>query len=40
MNENQNIKYIRFNKRKNIKIGFDSVNDIFGEQQKQKNYIY
>ena len=40
MEENDNIKYVRFNKRKNIKIGFDAVNDLFGAQLKQENYTY
>lgn len=40
MNENNNIKYVRFNKRKNTKCGFDALNDLFGLQIKQKNYIY
>ena len=45
MEENTNIKYIRFNKRKNIKRGFDgdpgsSGQHLFGLQQKQKNYTY
>lgn len=40
MEENDNIKYVRFNKRKNVKLGFDSQNNLFGLEQKQKNYIY
>lgn len=40
MEENINIKYIRFNKRKNIKKGWDGRNNLFGLQQKQKHYTY
>ena len=40
MQENPNIKYVRFNTRKNIKTGFDEINNLFGLQQKQKNYTY
>tara|TARA_B100000963_G_scaffold361988_1_gene401678 strand:+ start:1161 stop:1850 length:690 start_codon:yes stop_codon:yes gene_type:complete len=40
MEENNNIKYVRFNKRKNIKTGSDVINFLFGLQQKQKNYTY
>jgi hypothetical protein len=40
MEENDNIKYVRFNKRKNIKAGFDALNHLFGLQVKQKNYTY
>lgn len=40
MEENDNIKYVRFNKRKNIKTGFDELNNLFGLQVKQKNYTY
>ena len=40
MEENDNIKYIRFNKRKNIKEGFDALNNLFGLQVKQENYTY
>lgn len=38
--KNNNIKHVRFNRRKNIKGGFDSINDLFGLQVKQKNYTY
>jgi hypothetical protein len=38
--ENDNIKHIRFNKRKNIKTGADGINNLFGLEQKQKNYTY
>ena len=40
MDENTNIKYVRFNKRKNVKSGFDSANNLFGLQVNQKNYTY
>ena len=40
MDENTDIKYVRFNKRKNIKTGFDSLNHLFGLQVKQINYTY
>jgi len=38
--ENKNIKHIRFNKRNNIKKGFEKLNDLFGLQLYQKNYTY
>ena len=38
--KNDNIKHVRFNRRKNIKAGFDSINNLFGLQVKQKNYTY
>ena len=40
MEENPSIKYVRFNKRNNIKSGFDALNDLFGLQQEQTNYTY
>jgi len=40
MEENDSIKYVRFNKRKNIRTGFDAANDLFGLQVKQENYTY
>ena len=40
MEENPDIKYVRFNKRSNIKKEFDAFNDLFGFQQVQKNYTY
>jgi hypothetical protein len=40
MEENNNIKYVRFNRRINIKAGFDNLNDLFGKQVKQENYTY
>jgi hypothetical protein len=40
MEENDNIKHVRFNKRRNIKAGFDALNDLFGLQVKQINYTY
>ena len=30
MEENSNLKHVRFNKRKNIKAGFDSIMEILG----------
>ena len=39
-NNNNNIKHVRFNKRNNIKVGFDSINNLFGLQVKCKNYTY
>ena len=49
MEENTNLKHVRFNKRKNIRLNFDgepghgcqlSTCLLFGLQQKQKNYTY
>ena len=40
MEENNNIKHVRFNKRKNIKMMFDALNNLFGLQVKQANYTY
>lgn len=40
MKNNPEIKYIRFNKRENIKKGFDAINNLFGYQLKSKNYTY
>lgn len=40
MEENNKIKHVRFNTRKNIKVGFDGINDLFGLQIKQNNYNY
>jgi hypothetical protein len=40
MDENTDIKHVRFNKRRNIKAGFDGINNLFGLQVKQKNYTY
>jgi GTP:adenosylcobinamide-phosphate guanylyltransferase len=40
MDENPDIKHVRFNKRENIKKGFDALNNLFGLQLKQKNYTY
>ena len=40
MEENDNIKYVRFNKRKNIKTSWDALNNLFGLQVKQENYTY
>jgi len=39
MDENLNIKHVRFNKRENIKKGFDKLNNLFGLQLKKK-YTY
>lgn len=39
--ENPQLKHIRFNKRRNILAGFDSIkSEIFGLQRIQKNFIY
>ena len=40
MEENNNLKHVRFNKRKNYKRGTDALNDLFGLQIKQENYTY
>lgn len=40
MEENNNLKHVRFNKRKNIKVASDARNDLFGLQIKQENYTY
>ena len=40
MKSNQELKHVRFNKRLNIKHGFDGLNDIFGKQVKSTNYTY
>lgn len=40
MKENNNLKHIRFNKRSNIKINSDSINELFGKQVQSTNYIY
>jgi hypothetical protein len=40
MEENPKIKHVRFNKRKNIKLIFDSINDLFGHEVDCKNYTY
>ena len=40
MQTNTELKHVRFNKRANIKFGFDSINDLFGDQFKAKNYTY
>ena len=40
MEENDKIKYVRFNKRRNIKAGYDKLNNLFGLQVKQANYTY
>ena len=38
--EASHIKYVRFNKRQNIKVVSDAINNLFGLQDKQKNYTY
>ena len=40
MEENPKIKHVRFNKRKNVKLIFDSINDLFGHEVDCKNYTY
>jgi len=40
MENNPELKHIRFNKRANIKAVSDSINDLFGKQIKSKNYTY
>lgn len=40
MNKNNLLKHIRFNKRKNIKSGFDSINNIFNLIKINNNYSY
>lgn len=40
MDEKNEIKYVRFNKRKNIKLIFDSINDLFGKEINGKNNTY
>lgn len=40
MDKNMKIKYVRFNKRKNIKCASDARNDLFGLQEKGENYTY
>ena len=40
MEENPDLKHVRFNHRKNIKALFDSINDLFGKQILCKNFTY
>jgi hypothetical protein len=40
MESEPKIKHVRFNKRNNIKQGFDSLNHLFGEETKLTNYTY
>ena len=40
MTNNPELKHIRFNKRANIKVGSDAINDLFGKQLISLNYIY
>ncbi len=40
MEEAPHIKYVRFNKRKNIKAVFDALNDLFGKEISCTNYTY
>lgn len=40
MEINTELKHVRFNKRKNIKYGFDALNDLFGKETPSKNYVY
>eukprot|EP00746_Dinoflagellata_sp_MGD_P136246 gnl/MRDRNA2_/MRDRNA2_70215_c0_seq1.p1 gnl/MRDRNA2_/MRDRNA2_70215_c0~~gnl/MRDRNA2_/MRDRNA2_70215_c0_seq1.p1 ORF type:complete len:272 (+),score=42.64 gnl/MRDRNA2_/MRDRNA2_70215_c0_seq1:490-1305(+) len=34
------IKHVRFNRRANIKVGFDGLNDLFGQMLNAKHYTY
>ena len=40
MKNNPELKHIRFNKRANVKLASDALNDLFGKQVESKNYIY
>jgi len=40
MEINTQLKHIRFNKRRNVKTGFDALNDLFGKQYQSTNYVY
>lgn len=40
MDQNTLMKYVRFNKRDNIRKGFDAGNNLFGKQYLCKNYTY
>jgi hypothetical protein len=40
MDEQLEIKCLRFNKRRNIKVGWDRISNIFGQQIVCKNYTY
>lgn len=40
MEKNPKIKCVRFNKRENIKTGFDGINDLFGKEIECENYSY
>jgi len=40
MRENTELKHIRFNKRSNVKVLSDSINDLFGKEIESTNYKY
>lgn len=40
MKENPELKHIKFNKRANIKIHSNAINDLFGKEVKSSNYTY
>jgi hypothetical protein len=40
MKINLELKYVRFNKRANTKVGWDALNDLFGKQIISQNYTY
>lgn len=40
MKNNPELKHIRFNKRRTLKVGYDALNDLFGKQIISQNYSY
>jgi hypothetical protein len=40
MKNNPELKHVRFNKRANVKVRSDALNDLFGKQIISNNYIY
>lgn len=40
MQKNAQLKHVRFNKRRNIKLGFDAKNDLFGKELTCQHYTY
>jgi hypothetical protein len=40
MKNNSELKHVRFNKRANIKVHSDALNDLFGKQIASTNYTY
>jgi len=40
MEKNTELKHVRFNRRDNIKYGFDALNNLFGKETQSKNYVY